>query len=353
MDSLSNHARLSWAAFQPKGPVTIHTHLLMRSSTTGHSLAALFSLIALAMLGGCAAQQITAVPSPTVAAQPTALPASTATETRLGDLSQKPPSPTSTLLFPSPTLAPKPTATTFLTFSIDPPAVMVAAGGATIIEGGPTNWRDSTPPSRPNWQVSGVVDGLPPGARAERLHALMPGVQSFGIATSCQTPPGTYTLTLHTTGPGVSQSAQTRLTVGTPVRDSPMGTFTTTREIDLNFGGPTSRESAVSAPVTFCDTMPPRRLRITVQSALSKAGTPLPHLPAYRLFRALTPGAEDGIEHGLYWNALIVPQANEDQQEWELSGGPYIIVFGEYLWSTDERDEELIGQVSYTLETVQ
>ncbi len=215
-------------------------------------------------------------------------------------------------------------------------------------------------PIWPDWEVDKLVDGLPPGAGAEPTYSATDFQRQFGITTSCLTPPGTYTLTFHTAysrthGPGPIQSAQAKLTVSAPVQDSPLGTFTTAHEIDIRTGGPSSMKSAVADWVTFCDTIPPRRLRITVESALSKAGTRMFPLPRYYLLRAIRPGLQlhGEINFALASDVLPVAHVAGDENEWELAGGPYIIVFGEYYWGHPKAAEQHVSHVTYTLEAVQ
>ncbi len=315
----------------------------------GDLLVALTIIMAVTILSGCATPAITATRTPIVMSLPTALsatatPVITATHT-----------PTVALLPAVSSATPVPASPNF---GVNPSQATIPAGGALVITGGAISWDWRPGRDEPDWKDIEVIDGLAPRTSVYRLDSITPFRRKFAILTSCLTPTGTYTLTFEATGPGASQSAQMKLTIAPPVPDSPMGTFTTTDNIDVRPGSLTSMRIGLAARVTFCDTVPPRRLRITIQSFLSRASTPMRRQAGVRLFRALSTGAEREINTGTFRNAIEVPMANNSLPEWELSGGPYFIVLGERAGRYNTRndpwpDDELPAQVTYTLEIVQ
>ncbi len=274
-----------------------------------------------------------------------------------------PATPTSTLRpLPTVVLPTTPAATpAFVPLAVSPTAATIPAGGTFTFGLGPEGW-DPYMRWRPDWSVVKSVEGLPPGATATFIYAPAPFVGSPAIMTSCLTPPGTYTLTFRATGPGVNQTAQAKLTVTAPLPDSLMGTFTTTDELTSRWGGPTTMQSAIFSVVSMCDTVPPRRLRVTIQSATSYDGTPLTtaqKMTVYRNVRQSVPGNGAEIFTEMGADALAIKPDRDSISplasfsEWSLSGGPYLLVFGEnFLGDRNPRDKRL-ATLTYTLEQVE
>ncbi len=227
-----------------------------------------------------------------------------------------------------------------------------APGSAFVITAGPVYWNLHEQGRFPKWRIGTVVDGLPPGATFKAFGRPEDWNRRFAILTSCLTPPGDYTLTFHSNGDHIQESAQARLTIGPkPVQETPMGIYTATETIDIRYGGPSTMEGGIRATVTVCDADRLRLLRITVLSAISRAGTRMEIPPGYGLYRELDPFAEKTIQRLDYQNAIPEPAANY-LHDWALSGGPYIIVFGTTRYASRPRPEEEVASVTYKLEMI-
>jgi len=202
------------------------------------------------------------------------------------------------------------------------------------------------------------VVGLPPGVTAEFLVDANPANSTLVISTSCTTPPGFYVLDILATISETTSLAQATVNVADRLVPSQPGSFTgsfTVNTIDVLRGGPSTLQYGPFLVLKFCDSAQARKLKVSVQSATSDAGTPLAEPPRFSLFRSLVWPAPDYIQTmsgGYRANAREVAQSGDWSLEWNITDGLYVLVFQRSPFEASLPPEKRPASVVYSVEIV-
>jgi hypothetical protein len=283
------------------------------------SMLALSSTVALLALplAACGLPQMgiertpTPVPTATLALSitPSAqLPTQTSTpQQTVGDTSPTTtptPAPTPSELSASPTTqercTPTPMLTTAITatpvealpMEITPRTLTLSAGDSACFNVSALDgWDGETLPS---WSVH----DLPTGATAEfkGQAAGNPTSGCLQVDTPCTIAEGEYPLEVTAAVPGQVWKAEVALAIATCVEFEP-GVYTKPMDelITIIVAGKPDFINGLAVPLQVCCSSQPRKLKVTVESATSEAGTPLTQLPRFYLFYSLVRPAPDFI----------------------------------------------------------
>jgi hypothetical protein len=216
------------------------------------------------------------------------------------------------------------------------------------------NWDGETLPS---WSVY----GLPTGATAEfkGQTAGNPTDGCLQIDTPCSTSEGKYPLEVTAAVPGKMWKAQVTLEIAACEEFKP-GVYTKSMDelISVIVAGKPDFINGLAVPLQVCCGSQPRKLKVTIESATSEAGTPLTTPPRFYLFYSLVRPAPDFI------NAHSDVSRNVERDYvinsgWSLEGtvtpGPYLLVFehdsyADLVYPRQPRD--VPKSVTYRLEVV-
>jgi len=220
---------------------------------------------------------------------------------------------------------PSPTAVPF-TVSITPAAQTLPAGASASFFASVPQWTSSWPGVR--WSVA----GLPSGVTAEFLRDAVPAKAQLVLSTSCTTPPGSYVFDLQATVAETTQAAKVTLNVGERLSESQPGSFAGSFKINairIRRGGPSTEKYGPFLLLAFCDSTPPRKLRVTIQTVTSDAGKPMPEPPGFSLFSSLVWPAPSWLQTDSVNGATAKDVAKSTGWilDWSISGGVYILAF--------------------------
>lgn len=293
---------------------------------------------------------------------PTLSPKRTDTPTSIPTL---PPTPTPTLTPIPPTSTPSlpltpttpPTPQPEVTFTAVPLSVSITPAEATLPAGASTSFFVSVSPWTLGVPFPRSIVGLPSGVTAKFLAHPIPSTSTLVINTSCTTPPGFYTIGIQETISETTPLAQATLNVTDRLVSSQPGLFTgsfTANTIHVRRGGPSTMEYGPFLVLTLCDGVQPRKLKVSVQSATSDAGTPLAEPPRFSLFRSLVWPAPDSIQTSTccYPNAHEVAQSDGWSLEWDIADGVYVLVFQRSPFEDSYPPEKRPASVVYSVEIV-
>jgi len=262
-----------------------------------------------------------------------------------------------------PTSVPTPVSTTAATtmpvevwpMGITPATLTLSAGdSACFYVSALANWDGQTLPS---WSV----DGLPPGATAEfkGQTAGNPTSGCLRIDTPCSIAEGGYPLEVTAAVPGKMWKAQITLGIAACEEFKP-GVYTKPMDelISVIVAGKPDFINGLAVPLQVCYGSQPRKLKVTIESATSEAGTRLTTPPRFYLFYSLVRPAPDFI------NAHNAEFRNVEQDYMINSGwsleetvtpGLYLLVFehDSYADLVNPREpKDIPKSVTYRLEVV-
>jgi hypothetical protein len=196
-----------------------------------------------------------------------------------------------------------------------------------------------------------LLPGTPLGIAAESgvtagfLGSPRPGCDTLVLETAGSLPPGTYPLRVTARLDGqLAASVPATLTVASCVELEP-GEFTqaiSSNLVPLITAGKPSIEHGLLVPLQVCAGTEPRRLQVSLERALSEAGTTMATPPRFYIYRSLVWPAPEAIQTHNYWAANAAERV--DAAGWELERGVmpglYMLVFerDRYGSSTDAGD---------------
>lgn len=243
-----------------------------------------------------------------------------------------------------------PTAVPFPVF-LEPAMQTLPAGASASFSVSVPEWRESWGPLY--WSVV----GLPPGITAEFWSTARPFYRTLVIDTSCATPPGSYVLDIQVTISETTYTANITVEVTGHLEESQPGSFTgsfTANTFGVSRGGPTTFVYGPFLVLQFCESTQPRKLKVTVQSATSDAGTPMAEPPPFSLFRSAVWPVPDHIQTntGYVANAKEVAQNEVGNLEWNITEGLYVLVFQRSPLEASRPPEQRPASVTYSVEIV-
>jgi len=194
---------------------------------------------------------------------------------------------------PLSTTAATPTPVEALPMGITPGTLTLSAGDSACFNvSALANWDGQTLPS---WSV----DGLPTGATAEfkGQTAGSPTDGCLQIDTPCSIAEGEYPLEVTAAVPGKVWKAQVTLGIAACEEFKP-GVYTKSMDelIQVIVAGKPDFINGLLVPLQICCSSQPRKLKATIESATSEAGTPLTKPPRFYLFYSLVRPAPDFID---------------------------------------------------------
>jgi photosystem II stability/assembly factor-like uncharacterized protein len=175
---------------------------------------------------------------------------------------------------------------------ITPATLTLSAGdSACFYVSALANWDGQTLPS---WSV----DGLPTGATTEfkGQTAGNPTSGCLRIDTPCSIAEREYPLEVTAAVPGKMWKAQVTLEIAACEESKP-GVYTKSMDelISVIVAGKPDFINGLAVPLRVCCDPQPRKLKVTIESATSEAGTPLTTPPRFYLFYSLVRPAPDFI----------------------------------------------------------
>jgi hypothetical protein len=291
-------------------------------------------------------------PAPTASATPTLTPTATSTRTQAPTATPSPSAtatrtraPTATrTVAPTPTATPTPVGLTFLEAS--PPLVQTCPAGSTVLFGLRT---DPIGPGIRYW-----VEGLPSEITAFFLGNPAPYINTLALETSGALAPGAYEVhPAAAIGDQRPVFAQIGLEV-TACTEFHTGVFTQELQsnlVQLYTAGKPSREEGQLVPLQVCASEQARRLKVTLEGAISQAGTPMTTPPRFYIFRSFVWPAPDCIvTHNYGVNASRAADAIGWEMELDITPGLWLLVFEQARFGSSEDPHDIPAIVTYRLE---
>ena len=239
--------------------------------------------------------------------------------------------------------------------TITPGTLTLSAGDSACFDvSALASWDGVTLPS---WSVR----GLPAGASAEFTgqSAGNPTSGCLRIDTPCTIAQGDYPLEVTAAVPGRIWTAQVTLGIAA-CEEFEAGIYSKPMDelITVIVAGKPDFINGVAVPLQVCCASQPRKLKVTIESATSEAGTPLTVPPRFYLFYSLVRPAPDFI------NAHSEVSRNVERDYvtssgWSLEGaarpGLYLLVFEHDSYAdlvNPRQPEDIPRSVTYRLEMV-
>jgi hypothetical protein len=258
------------------------------------------------------------------------------------------PRPTAVPTKPSSTPTPTPTNSPLLV--IDPAAQTFPAGSSVQFAIRADQTGDSS-------GYSYWVEDLPAGVTADFLYSAAPYEKTLILHTAGSLPVGQYAVTIWATV-GRSQPVASHVTLDvTSCTEFQPGEFTQSIQsnlITLITAGKPYYEEGLLVPVQVCGRDQVRQIRVTLETAVSEAGTMMATPPRFCIYRCLVWPAPTGIDTHTAW--AVNATGRVDSTGWELDGkataGLYLLVFERNRYPPTSDPERIPASVTYRLEIV-
>jgi len=282
--------------------------------------------------------------SPTATSTPTPSPSETPTPTT--------PEHTPTAVW---TATPTATPVKVLAMIVTPGTLTLSAGDSACFNvSALANWDGQT---LPMWSVH----GLPAGASADfkGQTAGNPTSGCLQVHIPCSIAEGEYPVQVMAIVPGKVWTAQVTLTIASCEEFEP-GVYTKVMDglITVIVAGKPDFIDGLAVPLQVCCSAQPRKLRVTIESATSEAGTPLVQPPRFYLFYSLVRPAPDFVDAHSAVSRNVKPDYVRSSG-WSLEGtatpGLYLLVFEHDSYAdvvNPRQPEDVPDSVTYRLEMV-
>lgn len=265
------------------------------------------------------------------------------------------PPPTETMVPTSTPAVPSPTASS----PSQPSAVSITPLEQTLPAGASTSFslnipEDTDGASSP---VHWSVEGLPPGATAEFLPDVDCDRPTLVIHTACSMPQGSHAIDVLSEVSQRTSAVRPTIKIAGSLTSSQSGSFTGSfaygeETIDILRGGSSTLQYGPFTVLQSCESDHPRKLKVTVESATSDAGTPLVEPPSFSFLQSLVWPVPDEVQV-IGSGAAFKPNAQEVAQsdgwtlEWDIEPGLYLLVFQRSPFEDSNPAEERPASVTY------
>jgi hypothetical protein len=254
---------------------------------------------------------------------------------------------------PTPTSTPTPLApgtsaqgTAALTFLKAMPVAQTFPAGSTVMVG------LSTDPNSKGIAYDYWVEGLPGGITANFQASAAPYERRLFLDTSGTLAPGPY-IFYAAASAGQSRPVYAQITLNvTSCTEFPSGVFTESVQsnlIGLSTAGKPSWEEGLLVRLQVCASDEVRRLRVTLEAAVSEAGTPMTTPPRFYLFRSLEWSAPGYIDTHNRANAARLEDAIGWELEYEMDPGLWLLVFERARYLSSDDPEDIPSVVTFRL----
>jgi hypothetical protein len=246
-------------------------------------------------------------------------------------------------------VSPVPTPTSELFLIVRPASPAVPAGASVML-------RVASNPTDKFIRSSYSVQGSPAGVTARFLGSPAPFQNTLVLDTVGTLAPGKYTITVVASiGTAPAMSVPVTLTVTDCVEFQP-GEFTRPIQsnlVGLTTAGKPSFEHGLLVPIQVCGGNGPRRIKVTLETAISEAGKVMASPPRFYMYRSQDWPAPGHIEAHRFESTNAIER--EDNTGWELerdiTPGLYLLVFERDRYGSSTNPDDIPAAVKYRVET--